>query len=52
MALKLHLAAADEDRRFSPYCRRIKVALAHKDHQVETILALCREGSDCLFRAA
>jgi glutathione S-transferase len=38
MALKLYdLAAADEDRRFSPYCWRIKMALAHKELEVETI---------------
>jgi glutathione S-transferase len=38
MALKLYdLAAVDEDRRFSPYCWRIKMALAHKELEVETI---------------
>lgn len=38
MALKLYdLAAADENRRFSPYCWRIKMALAHKDLEAETI---------------
>ncbi len=38
MALKLYdLAAADEERRFSPYCWRIKMALAHKELDVETI---------------
>lgn len=31
------LAAADADRRFSPYCWRIKMALAHKGLPVETI---------------
>jgi glutathione S-transferase len=31
------LAAADPDRRFSPYCWRTKMALAHKDLPVETI---------------
>jgi glutathione S-transferase len=31
------LAAAEEDRRFSPYCWRIKMALAHKGLEVETI---------------
>ena len=38
MILKLYdLAAADEERRFSPYCWRIKMALAHKQLDVETI---------------
>jgi glutathione S-transferase len=38
MVLKLYdLAAADEERRFSPYCWRIKMALAHKELKVETI---------------
>jgi glutathione S-transferase len=38
MTLKLYdLAAADEERRFSPYCWRIKMALAHKELDVETI---------------
>jgi glutathione S-transferase len=31
------LAAADDQRRFSPYCWRIKMALAHKELEVETI---------------
>lgn len=31
------LAGADPDRRFSPYCWRIKLALAHKGLPVETI---------------
>jgi len=31
------LAAAEDDRRFSPYCWRIKMALAHKGLQAETI---------------
>ena len=31
------LAGAEEDRRFSPYCWRIKLALAHKGLAVETI---------------
>lgn len=31
------LAAAEADRRFSPYCWRIKMALAHKGLEVETI---------------
>lgn len=36
--LKLYdLAGADSDRRFSPYCWRIKMALAHKGLEVETI---------------
>jgi len=36
--LKLYdLAGAEPDRRFSPYCWRIKMALAHKGLAVETI---------------
>lgn len=36
--LKLYdLAGAEPDRRFSPYCWRIKMALAHKGLDVETI---------------
>jgi glutathione S-transferase len=36
--LKLYdLAGADDNRRFSPYCWRIKLALAHKGLSVETI---------------
>ena len=31
------LAAAEEDRRFSPYCWRVKMALAHKGLEVQTI---------------
>jgi len=31
------LAGADPDRRFSPYCWRTRLALAHKDLAVETI---------------
>ncbi len=31
------LAAADDKRRFSPYCWRIKMALAHKGLEVETV---------------
>lgn len=31
------LAGADEDRRFSPYCWRARLALAHKGLEVETI---------------
>jgi glutathione S-transferase len=38
MAMKLYdLAAADPSRRFSPYCWRTKMALAHKGFEVETI---------------
>jgi glutathione S-transferase len=38
MAIKLHdLAAAEDDRRFSPYCWRVKMALAHKGLEVEII---------------
>lgn len=37
-ALKLYdLAGAEADRRFSPYCWRVKMALAHKGLAVETI---------------
>ena len=36
--LKLYdLAGADSDRRFSPYCWRVRMALAHKRLEVETI---------------
>lgn len=36
--LKLYdLAGAEDNRRFSPYCWRVKLALAHKDLPVETI---------------
>jgi glutathione S-transferase len=38
MTLRLYdLAAADSDRRFSPYCWRTRLALAHKELAVETI---------------
>ena len=38
MARKLYdLAGAEADRRFSPYCWRTKLALAHKGIEVETI---------------
>lgn len=38
MTLRLYdLAAADPDRRFSPYCWRSRLALAHKGLSVETI---------------
>jgi glutathione S-transferase len=38
MTRKLYdLAAADADRRFSPYCWRTKLALAHKGIAVETV---------------
>jgi glutathione S-transferase len=38
MTLKLwDLAAAEDDRRFSPYCWRVKLALAHKGLEAETI---------------
>jgi glutathione S-transferase len=38
MTLRLYdLAAADSDRRFSPYCWRTRLALAHKGLSVETI---------------
>jgi glutathione S-transferase len=38
MALTLYdLAGADPDRRFSPYCWRIRLALAHKELPTETI---------------
>lgn len=31
------LAAAEDDRRFSPYCWRVKMALAHKGLEVQTV---------------
>src|SRR5580658_5771045 len=38
MAITLYdLAGADENRRFSPYCWRTKMALAHKGLDVATI---------------
>lgn len=38
MALKLYdLAAAEDDRRFSPYCWRVKMALQHKGLEYETV---------------
>jgi glutathione S-transferase len=38
MTLRLYdLAGADPDRRFSPYCWRTRLALAHKELPVETI---------------
>jgi glutathione S-transferase len=38
MTIKLYdLAGAEDDRRFSPYCWRIKMALAHKGLEFETI---------------
>ena len=38
MALILYdLAGAEADRRFSPYCWRTRMALAHKELSVETI---------------
>jgi glutathione S-transferase len=38
MTLRLYdLAGADPDRRFSPYCWRIRLALAHKRLPVETV---------------
>ncbi len=38
MARKLYeLAGADPDRRFSPFCWRIRMALAHKGLDVETV---------------
>jgi glutathione S-transferase len=38
MAIKLYdLAAAEDDRRFSPYCWRVKMALLHKGLGFETI---------------
>ncbi|HXJ10454.1 MAG TPA: glutathione S-transferase N-terminal domain-containing protein, partial [Burkholderiales bacterium] len=36
--IKLYdLAAAEDDRRFSPYCWRAKMALKHKGLEFETI---------------
>lgn len=38
MALKLYdLAAAEDNRRFSPYCWRVKMALRHKNLNAETV---------------
>jgi glutathione S-transferase len=38
MTIKLYeLAGAEDDRRFSPYCWRIRMALAHKGLAVETV---------------
>jgi Glutathione S-transferase, N-terminal domain len=38
MAIKMFdLAGAEPDRRFSPYCWRIKLALMHKGLEFETI---------------
>ncbi len=38
MAITLYdLAGAEADRRFSPFCWRIRMALAHKDLPVETV---------------
>lgn len=38
MTIKLYdLAAAEDDRRFSPYCWRVRMALAHKGLAVETV---------------
>src|SRR5258706_15761476 len=38
MALILFdLAAAEDDRRFSPYCWRVKMALRHKNLSAETV---------------
>ena len=38
MTLRLYdLAGADPNRRFSPYCWRVRLALAHKRLPVETI---------------
>lgn len=37
MALKLYELLGDDDRRFSPYCWRIRMALAHKELEAEII---------------
>src|SRR5688500_18899507 len=38
MAIKLYdLAGAEDDRRFSPYCWRVKMALMHKGLEFETV---------------
>jgi glutathione S-transferase len=38
MAMKLYdLAGAEDDRRFSPYCWRVKMALRHKGLEFETV---------------
>ncbi len=37
MALKLYELMGDDDRRFSPYCWRIRMALAHKELEAEIV---------------
>src|SRR5438477_13031258 len=38
MAIKLYdLAGTEDDRRFSPYCWRVKMALKHKGLDFETV---------------
>jgi glutathione S-transferase len=38
MTIRLYdLAAAEDDRRFSPYCWRVRLALAHKGIEAETV---------------
>jgi glutathione S-transferase len=38
MTIRLYdLAAAEDDRRFSPHCWRVRLALAHKGLEVETV---------------
>lgn len=50
MAMKLYeLAAADPSVRFSPYCWRVRLALAHKGLGVETIPWRYHEKSEIAF---
>lgn len=50
MAILMHdLAGADPDLRFSPYCWRIRMALAHKGLAVETIPWRFRETASLEF---
>ena len=37
MKILYELAGADENRRFSPYCLRARMALAHKGIEVESL---------------
>jgi glutathione S-transferase len=54
MTIKMYdLAGAEPERRFSPFCWRTKMALAHKGLEVETIPwryadKLRRQGRDCV----
>jgi len=53
MAIKLYdLAGAESDRRFSPFCWRTKMALAHKGLEFETIPWRYSDGSAIAFAGA